>query len=473
MLPIPQSRPLELDAFSDVASLFPYRSNVQSLQPEHDLPFRFPNEILLEIIRYHAADRITLASLAGTSKLMNLLTTPYLYSVCVQAKDFAPGGIQPEYKTLRDRTAKFLATLSDRNARHIRRLVLGPDSRTRDVEALSLCNRLESLVFYQVMSRNSWQRRRAHGRLWTVPTLSLRIIDGDPYYARFGIINLDIIELEFKASACRCRFSGTVQRKGYVPVHRDTYTLQTTHSTTYKHISVRRMGQWTRIRAFPNLESLQFNCSSWWSPDHPMLWQHEDDNSERAIVGREFSLATFPALSGRFANRFLNFDQVRGLDRSIPRLGSTWIERVCLTIYRRVSQKAIRLAYLRIRTVPNRLEIVRRTLTWLVCCKRPFALDEPVVAIAIDPGDVDFDDGKEVRSNKHLLELCSSLVKLNPLTDIMELGHFSVTEHLTSATMPNGRENLYCVKKIAGDTKLMKVLLNFGVGSEEIVRRIH
>lgn len=98
---------------------------------------------------------------------------------------------------------------------------------------------------------------------------------------------------------------------------------------------------------------------------------------------------------------------------------------------------------------------------WLVCCKRPLRLDELVEAIAIDPGDLEFDIGKKVRSNKRLLDLCGPLLHLNPHTKAVELGHFSVTEFLLSKTLPNGSTNPYFINKLEANGELMKVCLTY------------
>jgi ankyrin repeat protein len=87
---------------------------------------------------------------------------------------------------------------------------------------------------------------------------------------------------------------------------------------------------------------------------------------------------------------------------------------------------------------------------WLSFCKRPMTLDELFIAIAIDPQDEKFDEEKGLDSREQILEICGPLIKFEIRTNIVELGHFSVREYITSKFLPSGMDNpdYLCEKEV-------------------------
>jgi hypothetical protein len=101
---------------------------------------------------------------------------------------------------------------------------------------------------------------------------------------------------------------------------------------------------------------------------------------------------------------------------------------------------------------------IQRALTWLVYCKRRLQLSELEFAVAIDSNDRSFSDQKMV-PGVVLLKYCSSLVKFDSNTNIVELSHFSVREYLKTQLLPDGTKNIYFVDEIDGNAELMGACL--------------
>jgi hypothetical protein len=69
---------------------------------------------------------------------------------------------------------------------------------------------------------------------------------------------------------------------------------------------------------------------------------------------------------------------------------------------------------------------------WLVFCKQPLRLKELAEAIALSPDDKEFNDAAKLDDDEQILEICGSLVELDLKTEIVRIGHMSVTEFLTT-----------------------------------------
>lgn len=95
--------------------------------------------------------------------------------------------------------------------------------------------------------------------------------------------------------------------------------------------------------------------------------------------------------------------------------------------------------------VPDNIHIARAALTWLMHCKRPLTLRELSLAIAIDPNNGVVDENNKLDDDEMILEICGSLIKIHPMTQVVELDHLSVREYLSSPTFPDGNENLYFI----------------------------
>jgi hypothetical protein len=126
---------------------------------------------------------------------------------------------------------------------------------------------------------------------------------------------------------------------------------------------------------------------------------------------------------------------------------------------------------------PDDLAIALKALTWLVCCTRPLKLNELGVALAIDPNDETFNEGEKLDSDDQLLEICGSLIKLDQ-DFVVELGHFSVKEFLTSKRLPGGSINPYYIDGLVGHELALGSCLSYlsftlykdGVDGEPIAR---
>lgn len=77
---------------------------------------------------------------------------------------------------------------------------------------------------------------------------------------------------------------------------------------------------------------------------------------------------------------------------------------------------------------PEDKEVAWRALKWLVCGARLFMLSELITAAAIVPSESFFDPERKLDNHELLLDILGSLVKINPISQLVEIAHFSVTE---------------------------------------------
>ena len=98
---------------------------------------------------------------------------------------------------------------------------------------------------------------------------------------------------------------------------------------------------------------------------------------------------------------------------------------------------------------------------WLIFCKRPLTLTELAVAIAVNPTDKRFDETKKFDDDEQVLEICSSFVKMDEQTHIVEVGHFSVVEYFTCPRLPNNTENPDFMDEVTCNAKLLNCCLTY------------
>ena len=121
--------------------------------------------------------------------------------------------------------------------------------------------------------------------------------------------------------------------------------------------------------------------------------------------------------------------------------------------YRRILQ--------RIGNGSDNLEVAKKALMWLIFCKRPLRLTELAVAIAVDPTDECFDDEKKLGDDEKILEICSSFIKMDERTRIVEVAHFSVVEYFTSPLLPDKTKNPDFMDKVTCNAELLKCCLAY------------
>lgn len=72
------------------------------------------------------------------------------------------------------------------------------------------------------------------------------------------------------------------------------------------------------------------------------------------------------------------------------------------------------------------MEIVHKTLQWIISAIEPLPLEALLEALAVDEGDMDLDEESKIGEDT-LLRCCSSLVKKSQsVQGALELAHFSV-----------------------------------------------
>ena len=72
----------------------------------------------------------------------------------------------------------------------------------------------------------------------------------------------------------------------------------------------------------------------------------------------------------------------------------------------------------------------------------PLTLDMLHSAIAIDPEDEQLDESNKLDDPKDILEICGSLIRLNPDNTVVEFAHFSVVEWLKAPQLPDQSRNV-------------------------------
>ena len=107
------------------------------------------------------------------------------------------------------------------------------------------------------------------------------------------------------------------------------------------------------------------------------------------------------------------------------------------------------------------LGVALKALRWLVCCQRPLTLSELAVAIAIEPGSDRFNDEKKLDDDELILGILGSLVRQNAETSTVHAAHFSVTEYLTSRTLPDRSTNCYYIDEDEGHEELLNCCLTY------------
>lgn len=95
-----------------------------------------------------------------------------------------------------------------------------------------------------------------------------------------------------------------------------------------------------------------------------------------------------------------------------------------------------------------------RALTWLTFAVRPLDLATLAVAAVIDP-DHKFKEDQKLDADEAVLEYCGSFVRFHPESKIVEISHFSVTQYLTSRTLPDGLPNPYFLDSAKSHTLLL------------------
>lgn len=103
----------------------------------------------------------------------------------------------------------------------------------------------------------------------------------------------------------------------------------------------------------------------------------------------------------------------------------------------------------RLAEVPTDLMIARKAFMWLLFLPHRLTLSELGMAVAIDPGE-GFSLDRRLDNNTDLLDICGSLLRYSATTDVVEFGHFSVVQYLTSQTLPGGEPNPYYVDSVDG-----------------------
>ena len=111
--------------------------------------------------------------------------------------------------------------------------------------------------------------------------------------------------------------------------------------------------------------------------------------------------------------------------------------------------------------IQDNLLIVRKVVIWLLCAVRPLTLSELATVVAIDSDDDVIDNDKKLDEEEILLDTCTSLIKYNPITRVVELGHFTVREFLLSKVLPDGSPNIYFIDTTQIDAELCKTCITY------------
>ncbi|PBK65282.1 hypothetical protein ARMSODRAFT_1087450 [Armillaria solidipes] len=89
------------------------------------------------------------------------------------------------------------------------------------------------------------------------------------------------------------------------------------------------------------------------------------------------------------------------------------------------------------------VQIVQRTLWWLIGSRRQLRLAELMEAVMVESGKDSPNMDFKPLSGKHLLEMCSSLVRYDAKTDILMLSHASVQDFLFSDYLKDTEHHNY------------------------------
>lgn len=115
------------------------------------------------------------------------------------------------------------------------------------------------------------------------------------------------------------------------------------------------------------------------------------------------------------------------------------------------------------------LKIARTALTWLVYCPRHFDIRSLAVASVIDP-DGEFDEAMLLDNCDDILEICGSLIRMDPDTSIVDISHFSVREYWTSPFLPDGSQNVHFVDERQADSLLLRACFAY-LGAPRLQQR--
>jgi ankyrin repeat protein len=106
----------------------------------------------------------------------------------------------------------------------------------------------------------------------------------------------------------------------------------------------------------------------------------------------------------------------------------------------------------------NRM-IVQRVLQWVALAKPGLTLPEVQEAVVINSGDTSL-DRDSITEGADILDLCSSLVRCNPITGVLELAHATVKEYLTTIP-PESEFYFYRIDKVKGQSDLAITCLTY------------
>jgi hypothetical protein len=109
--------------------------------------------------------------------------------------------------------------------------------------------------------------------------------------------------------------------------------------------------------------------------------------------------------------------------------------------------------------VKDNITIVKTALIWLMYCRRHLNIHELCIAVTIDPEDTVFSEENALDECDTLLKLCGPLVRIKKQNSIIQLSHFSVSEFLSSKSLPDGTHNKYFVNEQDAHYLIMRACL--------------
>lgn len=109
---------------------------------------------------------------------------------------------------------------------------------------------------------------------------------------------------------------------------------------------------------------------------------------------------------------------------------------------------------------PDRCQIAIKALRWLIYSARPLKLEALALASVIEPKH-DFDEEGMLDEDEMVVDYCGSFVRLNRQSNIVEISHISVTQYLTSRTLPDGSINTHYLDEMESHVRLLSVTLRW------------
>ncbi|KAK6506061.1 hypothetical protein TWF506_010985 [Arthrobotrys conoides] len=79
--------------------------------------------------------------------------------------------------------------------------------------------------------------------------------------------------------------------------------------------------------------------------------------------------------------------------------------------------------------LPDRKELAKQALSWIVCAKRPLNTTELPHALAVKPGDSELDE-ENISPIEYIVSVCSGLVTIDEESKIIRLVHYTAQEYL-------------------------------------------